>query len=677
MYLKESVKKVKGVGPKIQEKLAKLNIKTVEDLIYFFPRKYQDWSKITPMENIIIGKETLIYGKVANINERVLRRGMRLLSVILTDGINSVTLTYFNRSWKSKQFKINENFLAYGKIEYSYGKYQISNAEIEKVSEKDVKKIKKLVPIYPLTEGITIMQMRNMISFALDNVEDLNENLPSEILKKEGYPQRNNAVKMLHNPKTYGEKEMARKRLAFEELFFMQSGILMLREKRKANLYGIKCLPSGNLVKSVLKKFPFELTKDQKVAFSEIEDDMEDIEPMYRLLQGDVGSGKTAIAALSIAKIVENGYQAAMMAPTEVLALQHYKTFIELYNNLPIKTAYLSGNIKNSERQKLFEKLSKGEIDVLIGTHALIEDNVQFRNLGLVITDEQHRFGVKQRELLEKKSENPHVLVMTATPIPRTMALSIYGDLDASVIRQMPMGRKVVKTYVINENLLKRVLIFIKKEIDKGHQAYIVCPLIEESEKMDLEAAISVYEELKKDIFSEYNCGLVYGKMKNEEKEKVMNAFCENKIQILVATSVVEVGVNVPNATVMLIYGAERFGLSQLHQLRGRVGRGKAQSYCVLYTKNRNEVTNLRLNIMTNITDGFLLSEKDLMLRGSGELFGYNQHGMPDLRVADIIKDLELLEKARRHAKKYIKEESIKNEVNKRFGRVFLERLYH
>lgn len=678
MKLEDSVMKVKGVGPKMFEKLGKLNIKTVEDLINFFPRKYQDWSKITPMEDIVIGEECLIYGKIVKIDERILRRGMRLLSVILTDNINSVTLTYFNQSWKKKQFNINEEILAYGKVEYLYGKYQISNAEIEAVPKENLKNFEKLVPIYPLTEGITATQMRSMIAFALKNVSNLKENLPIEILIRENFPDKLLAIKTLHNPKNYKEKETARKRLAFEELFFMQAGILMLKEKRKINSYGIKCGPSGKLVKSVLNKFPFELTKDQKKAFSDIENDMEDIEPMYRLLQGDVGSGKTAIAALTAAKIVENGYQATIMAPTEVLASQHYKTFLNLYKNLSVEIAYLSGNIKNSEREVLLNKLKSGEIDILIGTHALIENNVKFAHLGLVITDEQHRFGVKQRELLETKGENPHVLVMTATPIPRTMALSVYGDLDASVINQMPIGRKPVKTYVINDKLLQRVLIFIKKEIQKGHQAYIVCPLVEESEKTDLAAAISVYDKLRKNIFSEYKCGLIYGKMKNSEKEQIMNDFCENKLQILVATSVIEVGVNVPNATVMLVYGAERFGLSQLHQLRGRVGRGKIQSYCILYTKNTNETTTLRLNIMTKINNGFLLSEKDLMLRGSGELFGYHQHGMPDLKVANIIKDLPLLKKARNYAQKFIhSEKNIKSEVKKRFGKVFLERLYH
>ncbi|MDU1773088.1 MAG: DEAD/DEAH box helicase, partial [Dialister micraerophilus] len=397
-----------------------------------------------------------------------------------------------------------------------------------------MKNFEKLVPIYPLTEGITATQMRSMIAFALKNVSNLKENLPIEILIRENFPDKLLAIKTLHNPKNYKEKETARKRLAFEELFFMQAGILMLKEKRKINSYGIKCGPSGKLVKSVLNKFPFELTKDQKKAFSDIENDMEDIEPMYRLLQGDGGSGKTAIAALTAAKIVENGYQATIMAPTEVLASQHYKTFLNLYKNLSVEIAYLSGNIKNSEREVLLNKLKSGEIDILIGTHALIENNVKFAHLGLVITDEQHRFGVKQRELLETKGENPHVLVMTATPIPRTMALSVYGDLDASVINQMPIGRKPVKTYVINDKLLQRVLIFIKKEIQKGHQAYIVCPLVEESEKTDLAAAISVYDKLRKNIFSEYKCGLIYGKMKNSEKEQIMNDFCENRLQILV-----------------------------------------------------------------------------------------------------------------------------------------------
>ena len=674
MKLSDSVQDVKGVGPKVEEKLGKLGIHTVEDLISFYPRRYQDWTQVTKMEALRIDESAVVYGEVVGLQENHPRRGMSILQALITDETGAVILTYFNQPWKAKELLRGSHVLAYGKVEYGYGRYRMNSPEIEVVSPEALPSFQKLVPVYGLTEGIRIQQMRSMISFALDHVEDAVENLPPETVASRHLMGRLEAMRVMHHPKNWQEQREARRRVAFEELFFLQAGVLLLRKKREDGAMGIKCAPSGNLVRQVLNRFPFTLTDGQRHAFEDISDDMEGLVPMNRLIQGDVGSGKTAVAALALAKIVENGYQGALMAPTEVLAGQHYETFQEFYKGLPIRVAYLSGNTKKAERKEILAALKEGTIDVLIGTHALIEDDVVFAHLGLVITDEQHRFGVKQRQALETKGTSPHILVMTATPIPRTMALSVYGDLDVSAIRGMPPGRQPVKTYAIGNDMLQRVFRFMGREMEAGHQVYVVCPLVEKSEKQDLASAVAVYEELKEKIFPMFPVGLVHGRMKNSEKESVMGDFHAGKLKLLVATSVIEVGVNVPNATIMFIYGADRFGLSQLHQLRGRVGRGKTQSYCILYTDNRNEVTQMRMKLMCEIQDGFLLSEKDLLLRGSGEFFGYHQHGMPDLKAADIVKDLPLLEEARKEAAKAIAAGlDFSDELQHRFKGAFLK----
>lgn len=677
MHLSDSVQYIKGVGPSMKGKLSRLGIATVEDLVSFYPRRYQDWTKITKMEELRPDDEAVIYGQVADMRKITPRRGLTIVNVLLIDGTGAVTLVYFNQPWKGDAFRKGTYVLAYGRIEYNYGKLQISGAETEFISPDELPSFQKLVPVYPLTEGIRISQMRNMISFALDHVEDMEENLPVETLKRQHLMGRLEAARAMHNPKNWEEQKEARRRTAFEELFFMQAGILLLRKKREKQVLSIKCAPSGKLVQVVRDHFPFRLTEGQRQAFSDIEDDMEGLIPMQRLIQGDVGSGKTAVAVLALAKIVENGYQGALMAPTEVLAGQHYHTFQEFYRGLPIHVAYLSGQTKTKDRNEILQGLLDGSIDVLIGTHALIEKDVVFAHLGLVITDEQHRFGVRQRKALETKGGCPHTLVMTATPIPRTMALSIYGDLDVSSIRGMPPGRHPVKTYAIGSSMLRRVFNFMGREMTAGHQVYVVCPLVEKSEKQDLASAVAVYEELKDKVFPMFQVGLVHGRMKNSDKERVMEDFHGGKINLLVATSVIEVGVNVPNATIMFVYGADRFGLSQLHQLRGRVGRGKSQSYCILFSDNHNEVTETRMKLMCEIQDGFLLSEKDLLLRGSGEFFGYHQHGMPDLKAADIVRDLPLLEMARKEAKRAVDGGAdFKEELSHRFGGAFFKRLY-
>lgn len=661
----------------MKENLRRLGISTVEDLLNFFPRRYQDWTRVTKMEDAHYGEEQVLYGRILEVKEIHPRMRMSILRVTISDGTGSAVLTYFNQPWKKNEFAVNCHVLAFGKPEYDYGHLTVQNAETEFAEPSELPSLQKLVPVYPLTEGIKISRMRAMISYALDHTEDITENLPAEVILREHLMGRLRAYRAMHNPPDWKTQQEARRRMAYEELFFMQAGILLLRKKREKDVSAIKCAPSGKLVEAVLKNLPFRLTAGQQQAFRDIEDDMEGVVPMNRLVQGDVGSGKTAVAALALAKIAENGYQGALMAPTEVLAGQHYQTLQELYRGLPLRIAYLSGNTKAKERKEILKGLADGSVQILIGTHALIQEDVIFAYLGLVITDEQHRFGVKQRKALETKGASPHILVMTATPIPRTMALSVYGDLDISAIRGMPPGRSPVKTYGIDGSYLQRVYNFMGREMEAGHQVYVVCPLVEKSEKQDLASAVAVYEDLRDRVFPRFSVGLVHGRMKNDEKEKVMNDFRDGKIQLLVATSVIEVGVNVPNATIMFVYGADRFGLSQLHQLRGRVGRGKSQSYCILYTDNQNEITRLRIRLMCEIHDGFLLSEKDLLLRGSGEFFGYHQHGMPDLRVTDIIRDLPLLESARKEAGLAVSRGiDFRAELQHRFGGAFFKRIF-
>lgn len=661
----------------MKENLRRLGISTVEDLLNFFPRRYQDWTRVTKMEDAHYGEEQVLYGRILEVKEIHPRMRMSILRVTISDGTGTAVLTYFNQPWKKNEFAVNRHVLAFGKPEYDYGHLTVQNAETEFAEPSELPSLQKLVPVYPLTEGIKISRMRAMISYALDHTEDITENLPAEVILREHLMGRLRAYRAMHNPPDWKTQQEARRRMAYEELFFMQAGILLLRKKREKDVSAIKCAPSGKMVEAVLKNLPFCLTAGQQQAFRDIEDDMEGVVPMNRLVQGDVGSGKTAVAALALAKIAENGYQGALMAPTEVLAGQHYQTLQELYRGLPLRIAYLSGNTKAKERKEILKGLADGSIQILIGTHALIQEDVIFAYLGLVITDEQHRFGVKQRKALETKGASPHILVMTATPIPRTMALSVYGDLDISAIRGMPPGRSPVKTYGIDGSYLQRVYNFMGREMEAGHQVYVVCPLVEKSEKQDLASAVAVYEDLRDRVFPRFSVGLVHGRMKNDEKEKVMNDFRDGKIQLLVATSVIEVGVNVPNATIMFVYGADRFGLSQLHQLRGRVGRGKSQSYCILYTDNQNEITRLRIRLMCEIHDGFLLSEKDLLLRGSGEFFGYHQHGMPDLRVTDIIRDLPLLESARKEAGRAVSRGmDFREELQHRFGGAFFKRIF-
>lgn len=666
---------LKGIGLVKEKRFHRLGIETVTDILQYFPKDYEDRSHIQSIGKIElpVEKAVLVCGTVASVQEARPRRGLTILKVAVSDGTGAVELTWFNQPFKKKLFHVGMTVTAFGKMEWSYGRRQMNSPDIEEGKGEG----HGFMPVYGLTDGLTQKDVRQAVAAALDLAKDTPDLLPgwdgpngSPYITMTTY----DAFQAMHFPISPEQQEQARRQLAFAELFDMQLGLL-LRRRREGKRQGLKCGPNGKLLKALVKNLPFTLTKGQVQAFLDIQNDMESEVPMQRLIQGDVGSGKTVVAAMALAKIVENGYQGALMAPTEILATQHYEGFCEFFQGLPVRIALLTGRTTAKERAALLEDLKKGTIQILIGTHALIQKDVEFAQLGLVVTDEQHRFGVAQRAALQEKGKNPHTLFMTATPIPRTLTLSVYGDLDVSAIRELPPGRKVVKTYAVGESMRKRIYAFMDKLMAQGQQCYVVCPLVEESEASDLQAATALYDELRYTVFKKWRCGLVHGRMAGKEKEAVMEAFQKGDIQLLVATSVIEVGVNVPNATVMVIDGAERFGLAQLHQLRGRVGRGDQQAYCILIAKSGNDETKQRMKWMEDIHDGFVLAEKDLLLRGSGQLFGKMQHGLPDLKAADIVRDIHLLVAARDGASAYLQthhdDGPIVAALEQRFGEQF------
>lgn len=652
--LDTSVQYLKGVGPKMFELLNKIGIYTVKDLIEYYPRVYEDRTKLTPINKFQKEQNVLFFGTLVKPVTMAYAKKKKILSTVVTDDSGSIALlTWFNQVYIKDRIKEGKTYLFYGKVSNVSG----SRASLDSCSIYDVndlEKIQGLYPIYSLTAGITQNYLFKLISNLIDSGIMIDEIFSDDFRRKYNLAEANYALRNIHFPKSYEMINTARNRVIFEELFLFQLALMNMKEKNIGNT-------NTNIYKDLddsefLKIIPFELTNAQKKVISQIKLDMSSNTVMNRLVQGDVGSGKTMVAAIAMYLAVKNGYQAALMAPTTILANQHYLELSEYFKKLNIIVEIITSSTTKRQKEKIIEKLKNNEIDILIGTHSIIEDNVEFNNLGLVVTDEQHRFGVKQRMKLSAKGNIVDTIVMTATPIPRSLAIILYGDLDLSVIDELPPGRKPVDTCVVNDSYNQRVYNFLRKQINEGRQVYVVCPLVEENEELDLNSVEKLYEEYKKE-FKDYNVAILHGKMKNKEKDAIMQEFKENKINILISTTVIEVGISVPNATVMVIENADRFGLAALHQLRGRVGRGSEASYCILKSNNKSAIARQRLDIMRRSNDGFEIAQKDLELRGPGDFFGVRQSGMPEFKLANLLTDTKILEKTQEAVKETIEKD--------------------
>lgn len=641
MDLNKDVKYIKGVGPSRVQLLNKLGIFTLKDLITYYPRTYEDRSKPKNIAECINGDEVLIEAVACGKLSDVRLRGKTMQKLLVRDETGSCTITWFNQSYLKNKFEVGKKYKFYGKITNNFGKITMTSPAFDE-NEKNFN-TGKIIPIYPLTYQLSQNVLRRIMEGGLAEVEGkLEETLPDYLLKEYNLEGINEATKHIHFPDEFEDFNIARKRLVFEELLSTQLALLELKNSYLNDEKGIQ-FDKNVKMSDVINKLPFKLTKAQIRVLEEIDNNMESERPMNRLLQGDVGSGKTVVAMCAAYKAVKCGYQAAVMAPTAILASQHLENFQNILQELNIKCELLISGISKKKKEELLERLACGDIDILIGTHAIIEENVVFKNLGLVVTDEQHRFGVKQRTRIAEKGKNPDVLVMTATPIPRTLALILYGDLDISIIDELPPNRKKVETFAVSKNMTERINAFIEKQIQEGRQAYIVCPLVEENEELDLKSVEKLYETYQKEVFPQYKVEYIHGKMRPKEKEDIMERFKLGQIDILISTTVIEVGVDVPNSNIMVIENAERFGLAQLHQLRGRVGRGNYQSYCILKYEGKSETVKERMKVMCHTNDGFMISEKDLELRGSGDFFGTMQHGLPEFKIANLFEDMPIL----------------------------------
>nr|WP_245526716.1 ATP-dependent DNA helicase RecG [Acetohalobium arabaticum] len=651
----KSIRYVKGVGKKRAEKLARLEIDTLRDMLFYIPRDYRDWSKNLPIRELSPDSEVTATGQVVDSTELRPRKGLTITKVIISDNTGRLAGVWFNQSYIKQKFKPGMAVSFSGEVKQEYGELQITHPHYEIMDSDKELDPGKILPVYSTTQGLSQNLLRKIVSRILkEHLDRFPESLSPGIKDKYDLLDVKEALYKIHFPDQIREVKEARQRLAFGELFILQLGILLKKTDLLTEEEGLVHTGSDELITNFLSDLPFELTSAQRRVWAEIKDNLESSIVMNRLVQGDVGSGKTVVATLALLKAVSSGYQGAMMAPTEILAEQHYLSLKESLEEYGLQIGLLVGSLKKSERKEVIAGIESGEVDIVIGTHALLQEEVSFAKLGLVITDEQHRFGVRQRAILKEKGENPDVLVMTATPIPRTLALTLYGDLDLSVIDELPPGRKPVITEWRREKDFDKIFDFIRQEVKSGRQAYIVCPLVEESEELDVRSAENMAEKLDEDIFPEFKIGLLHGQLKTDEKEAVMEGFRSQQIDILVSTTVIEVGVDVANATLMVILDAQRFGLAQLHQLRGRVGRSEYQSYCILVADPGTETGRERMKIMTQSTDGFVIAEEDLQLRGPGEFFGTRQHGLPDLEVADLLRDSRLVELARKEARKVV-----------------------
>ena len=645
MELTDSIYDLKGVGEKVGDKLAKLGIRTLKDMIEHYPREYEDRRKIIKISECQLDESNNILAKVCSKPQLTKKGSKVLVSFRVKDESESLMITFFGQAYMKNNFKLGETYLFYGKVKHKYGYHEMESPEYQKVNDAhQLNTVAKITPIYPATQKLSQKVIRGLIETCLNEVlPSVEDHLPERIRQQYDLVEKKEALQGIHFPKDSEHFFQARKRLVFEELFMLQLSLYQLKADFAKKLLGISHQITSEL-KAFMEKLPFELTGAQKRVMREIVQDMKSTYAMNRLVQGDVGSGKTVIAAISLFLAVKDGYQGALMAPTEVLVVQHYEFIKEIMTPFGIEVGLLTGSTTAKQKRMLLEGLREQRIHIVVGTHALIEDNVEIPNLGLVITDEQHRFGVRQRLKLTEKGTIPDVMVMTATPIPRTLALILYGDMDISIIDELPPGRQPIKTNAVGSDYHPRIYRFIEKQISEGRQCYIICPMVEENEKnTELRNVIDYTEYLKTQVFTQIPIAFLHGKMKPKEKNEIMAAFARNETKILVSTTVIEVGVNVPNSTIILIENAERFGLAQLHQLRGRVGRGKHQSYCILVSDSKNKVTKKRLQIMEESTDGFVIAETDLKLRGPGEFFGTKQHGLPEMKIANLYTDAKVL----------------------------------
>ncbi len=675
LNLSSNIKYIKGVGEKRAGLFGSLAIFDVDALIHFFPRKYEDWTKtktVRELENgdVVSIKATMI----TPVKEHMIRRGMTLYKCRFSDGESIINVTIFNNKYQAQALRVYEDYVLFGKIEKNLTSASMSSPKIERLDTGV-----RVHPVYPATGKLTSNAIAKVVKTALESLEEIPETLDKSVRDKYNLISLDRAIRQIHFPDSEEDMQQARHRLIFEELLTLQLGLLKLkgRNKTKTNLR-----MTADFTEEFKSLLPFEMTNAQKRAIKDCLVDMAGDYPMNRLLQGDVGSGKTAVAAGLCFTVIRNGYQCALMAPTEILAVQHYEGLSKMLLSTGINVRLLTGSTKAKEKREIKAALIEGEIDLLIGTHAIIQNDVEFKSIGLVITDEQHRFGVKQRAALAEKGEGIHTLVMSATPIPRTLGLILYGDLDISMLDELPPGRQEIRTDVVDSRYHQRLYKFIKDAADRGEQAYIICPAIEESEEsIALKSAEQYAQELSESAFRGYNIGLLHGKMKPKEKDNVMKAFSSGDVQILVATTVVEVGVDVPNATIMVIENAERFGLSQLHQLRGRIGRGSKKSFCVLVSDSKSESSRNRLEVMKKNSNGFKIADEDLKARGPGDFFGERQHGLPALKIADMLQDLETLHLAQKCAGEILAEDNnldlqknkpLCDNINKMFSEISL-----
>ncbi|MBE9031928.1 ATP-dependent DNA helicase RecG [filamentous cyanobacterium LEGE 11480] len=667
--LDQPVQYLPGIGPKSADRLAKLNLFTVRDVLYYYPRDHIDYAKQVNIRELTAGDSVTIVGQLKSCNCFTSPRNSKLtiFDLTLKDSSGQMRLSRFfmgarfaSRGWQEnqkRQFPKGATVAASGLVKESKYGMTLDNPELEVLESPDQdfesSKIGKIVPIYPLTEGVPADLVRRAVVASLGAVEQLQETLPGGLRQQYELAEIRDAIAGIHFPDSGEVLAASRKRLVFDEFFYLQLGLLNRRRQQQGGHTDVVLEPTGKLLSQFYDEvLPFTLTGAQQRVVTDILSNLQTTIPMNRLVQGDVGSGKTVVAVIALLAAIQAGYQGALMAPTEVLAEQHYRKLVHWFNQLHLPVELLTGSTKTAKRREIHRSLQSGELPLLVGTHALIEDPVQFDRLGLVVIDEQHRFGVQQRARLTQKGENPHILTMTATPIPRTMALTLHGDLDVSQIDELPPGRKAIKTTIVTPKKRQEVYDMFRREIALGRQVYVVLPLVDESEKLDLKSAIVAHQDFQTNVFPEYKVGLLHGKMTSAEKDAAITAFRDNETHILVSTTVVEVGVDVPNASVMMIEHAERFGLSQLHQLRGRVGRGAAQSFCLLMTASRSETSMQRLKVLEQSQDGFFISEMDLRFRGPGEVLGSRQSGLPDFALASLVEDQEVLEVARDAAEK-------------------------